>query len=45
MAWIYQVSFLFSSWIIETEGEEAVFHLSYSSLFLEKKKKKGNMSI
>lgn len=44
MAWIYQVSFLVFSQIIETEGGNVVFHLSYSSLFLEKKKK-GIMSI
>lgn len=24
MAWIYQVAFLFSSWITETEGEKTV---------------------
>lgn len=39
------MSFLFSSWIIETEGEEAVFHLSSSSLFLEKKKERQHVHL
>lgn len=43
MAWMYQVRgffiFCFLPQIIETEGGKAVFHLPYSSLFLEKKEK------
>lgn len=38
MEWICQ-AFSVSSQIIETEGGKAVFHLSYSYLFLEKKER------
>ena len=38
MAWIYQVAFLFTSQIIETEGGKNVLQLSYFSLFLIRKR-------
>lgn len=41
MAWIYQVSFLVFSQIIETEGGKAVFRLSYFLSFSRKKKRKA----